>query len=147
MPGVLGVVAVRPRPSQRFALGHPASASASASAFPGRRLLIFTLFWKVGSNLAPDNLTNIAGAGFIITYVLWTACPACAVAVRWQGGSCAGPLQGEGKLSTRLDQQLIGPHDCPLCPAAVLFMWTTLPAFGAAAYVPNIVLERALFVR
>jgi hypothetical protein len=31
--------------------------------------------------------------------------------------------------------------------AAVLFMWTTLPAFGAAAYVPSIVLERTLFIR
>ncbi|GMH35776.1 hypothetical protein BSKO_03644 [Bryopsis sp. KO-2023] len=31
--------------------------------------------------------------------------------------------------------------------AAVLFMWTTLPAFGAASYVPAIVLERALFIR
>ncbi|PSC74385.1 P-loop containing nucleoside triphosphate hydrolase isoform B [Micractinium conductrix] len=31
--------------------------------------------------------------------------------------------------------------------SAVLFMWTTLPAFGAASYVPAIVLERPLFVR
>lgn len=31
--------------------------------------------------------------------------------------------------------------------SAVLFMWTTLPAFGAAAYIPAIVLERSLFVR
>lgn len=31
--------------------------------------------------------------------------------------------------------------------AAVLFMWCVLPAFGAASYVPAIVLERALFVR
>jgi ATP-binding cassette subfamily G (WHITE) protein 2 len=31
--------------------------------------------------------------------------------------------------------------------AAVLFMWTTLPAFGAASYVPAIVLERPLFLR
>lgn len=31
--------------------------------------------------------------------------------------------------------------------AGVLFMWTTLPAFGAASYVPAIVLERALFIR
>ncbi|WPT13868.1 ABC transporter G family member 50 [Picochlorum sp. SENEW3] len=31
--------------------------------------------------------------------------------------------------------------------AAVLFMWCTLPAFGAASYVPAIVLERPLFVR
>jgi len=31
--------------------------------------------------------------------------------------------------------------------AAVLFMWSTLPAFGAAAYVPAIVLERPLFTR
>ena len=31
--------------------------------------------------------------------------------------------------------------------AAVLFMWVTLPAFGAAAYVPAIVLERPLFIR
>lgn len=53
-------------------------------------LLIFTLFWKVGNNLAQDNLMNIA---------------------------------------------------------AVLFMWTTLPAFGAASYVPAIVLERPLFTR
>ncbi|KAG2450267.1 hypothetical protein HYH02_004778 [Chlamydomonas schloesseri] len=31
--------------------------------------------------------------------------------------------------------------------AAVLFMWCTLPAFGAAAYVPALVLERNLFTR
>lgn len=31
--------------------------------------------------------------------------------------------------------------------AAVLFMWCTLPAFGAASYVPAIVLERPLFIR
>lgn len=31
--------------------------------------------------------------------------------------------------------------------SAVLFMWVVLPAFGAAAYLPSIVLERALFVR
>ncbi|KAL4421764.1 hypothetical protein ABPG77_009747 [Micractinium sp. CCAP 211/92] len=31
--------------------------------------------------------------------------------------------------------------------AAVLFMWVCLPAFGAASYVPAIVLERPLFVR
>ena len=31
--------------------------------------------------------------------------------------------------------------------AAVLFMWCALPAFGAASYVPAIVLERPLFVR
>ena len=31
--------------------------------------------------------------------------------------------------------------------SAVLFMWCTLPAFGAASYVPAIVLERPLFVR
>ena len=54
------------------------------------RLVIFTLYWKVGKNLDSDNITNIA---------------------------------------------------------AVLFMWTTLPAFGAASYVPAIVMERALFVR
>lgn len=53
-------------------------------------LIIFTLYWKVGKNTDPDNITNIA---------------------------------------------------------AVLFMWVTLPAFGAASYVPAIVLERSLFVR
>lgn len=31
--------------------------------------------------------------------------------------------------------------------SAVLFMWCTMPAFGAAAYVPSLVLERGLFVR
>jgi hypothetical protein len=31
--------------------------------------------------------------------------------------------------------------------AAVLFMWVTLPAYGAAAYVPALVLERPLFTR
>ena len=35
----------------------------------------------------------------------------------------------------------------PVCPAAVLFMFTTLPAFAAASYVPSIVLERPLFAR
>ncbi|EFN51572.1 hypothetical protein CHLNCDRAFT_140061 [Chlorella variabilis] len=53
-------------------------------------LIIFTLYWKVGKNMNPDNITNIA---------------------------------------------------------AVLFMWVCLPAFGAASYVPAIVLERPLFVR
>ena len=57
---------------------------------PPPRLLIFTLFWKVGKDLSSGNLINIS---------------------------------------------------------AVLFMWTTLPAFGAASYVPAIVLERPLFVR
>jgi len=31
--------------------------------------------------------------------------------------------------------------------AAVLFMWSTMPGFGAAAYVPAITLERGLYVR
>eukprot|EP01024_Parvocaulis_polyphysoides_P058991 TRINITY_DN6370_c0_g1_i6.p1 TRINITY_DN6370_c0_g1~~TRINITY_DN6370_c0_g1_i6.p1 ORF type:complete len:630 (+),score=106.23 TRINITY_DN6370_c0_g1_i6:31-1920(+) len=31
--------------------------------------------------------------------------------------------------------------------AAILFMWNALPAFGAAAYVPAIALERSLYVR
>jgi len=31
--------------------------------------------------------------------------------------------------------------------SAMLFMWTTLPAFGAAAYVPQIVMERSLVER
>ena len=31
--------------------------------------------------------------------------------------------------------------------SAVLFMWCTLPGFGAAAYIPSIVLERPLFTR
>jgi len=31
--------------------------------------------------------------------------------------------------------------------AAVGFMWVTLPAYGAAAYIPSIVMERPLFVR
>ncbi|KAG2482622.1 hypothetical protein HYH03_018464 [Edaphochlamys debaryana] len=31
--------------------------------------------------------------------------------------------------------------------AAVMFMWCTLPAFGASAYVPALVLERGLFTR
>lgn len=53
-------------------------------------IIIFTLYWSIGDNLAPDNLINIG---------------------------------------------------------AVLFMWCTLPAFGAASYVPAIVLERPLFVR
>lgn len=31
--------------------------------------------------------------------------------------------------------------------SALLFMWCTLPAFGAASYVPSLTLERALFYR
>lgn len=31
--------------------------------------------------------------------------------------------------------------------AAVLFMWSTMPAFGAASYVPALTLERKLFLR
>lgn len=33
-----------------------------------RRLLIFTLFWKAGSNLAPDNLMTIAGKYLLIIF-------------------------------------------------------------------------------
>ena len=54
------------------------------------RLVIFTLFFKEGNDMSPDNLPTIA---------------------------------------------------------SVLFMWTLLPAFGAASYVPAIVMERPLFVR
>ncbi len=42
------------------------------------------------------------------------------------------------------------PADLPnliRVPRQVLFMWVCLPAFGAASYVPAIVLERPLFVR
>ena len=31
--------------------------------------------------------------------------------------------------------------------AAVLFLWTILPGYAAAAFIPTIVLERPLFVR
>ncbi len=31
--------------------------------------------------------------------------------------------------------------------AAILFMWSVMPAFGAAAYVPALSLERGLYVR
>ena len=31
--------------------------------------------------------------------------------------------------------------------SSALFMWSTLPAFGAAAYIPQIVLERSLYMR
>ena len=31
--------------------------------------------------------------------------------------------------------------------SSMLFMWTTLPAFGAASYVPQIVMERSLYMR
>ena len=40
----------------------------------------------------------------------------------------------------------MSPDNLPTI-ASVLFMWTLLPAFGAASYVPAIVMERALFVR
>ncbi|EFN50715.1 hypothetical protein CHLNCDRAFT_142571 [Chlorella variabilis] len=53
-------------------------------------LIIMTLFWGIGDNLASTNLPNVS---------------------------------------------------------AMLFMWVVLPAFGAASYVPSIVLERPLFVR
>ena len=35
----------------------------------------------------------------------------------------------------------------PYSVLSMLFMWTTLPAFGAAAYVPSITLEKATYVR
>ena len=34
-----------------------------------------------------------------------------------------------------------------LTPTLSLCRWCTLPAFGASAYVPSIVLERGLFIR
>ena len=68
----------------------PACMPACLPAAPACRLVIFTLFFKEGNNMSPDNLPTIA---------------------------------------------------------SVLFMWTLLPAFGAASYVPAIVMERPLFVR
>jgi hypothetical protein len=69
--------------------GLPACLPPRCAACPGR-LVIFTLFFKEGNDMSPDNLPTIA---------------------------------------------------------SVLFMWTLLPAFGAASYVPAIVMERPLFVR
>lgn len=37
--------------------------------------------------------------------------------------------------------------ELPYSVLSMLFMWTTLPAFGAASYVPSITLEKATYVR
>lgn len=62
-------------------------------------------------------------------------------------GNCAHTL----KLCSSLHGSPSPSHPTSLRPTrthtAVLFMWVCLPAFGAASYIPAIVLERPLFVR
>lgn len=86
----------------------------------------------------PDNITNIAGANK-------TQLERCCMVHR-----CRQPGRPANLLPAA------PPHPMPAClplapprchAAAVLFMWVCLPAFGAASYVPAIVLERPLFVR
>jgi hypothetical protein len=84
-----------------------------------RSFIIFTLFWSVGDNLAADNLMNISGRR-----------PAVPPLLRCLPTTPQGAVLSSSFLS-----------------AAVLFMSLSLPAFGAASYVPAIVLERSLFVR
>lgn len=71
----------------------------------------------------------------------------------YQDGAFLGPRIGDKVLISLLIMTLywnVGKNfdqDNLINIAAVLFMWCTLPAFGAAAYVPSLVLERNLFVR
>lgn len=71
----------------------------------------------------------------------------------YRDGAFLGPRIGDKILISLLIMTLylgIGDNydsDNLINIAAVLFMWCTLPAFGAAAYVPSLVLERNLFVR
>lgn len=78
------------------------------------------------------------------------SCAAFDAAPAWQGQAAAGRQTDESPqpcwcLQCWIAGFIVSPLPDP--PAAVLFMWTTLPAFGAASYVPAIVLERPLFTR
>ena len=57
----------------------------------------------------------------------------------------------------RTSKKASSDHWCVPCPkqapsnvnniTAVLFLWTILPGYAAASYMPTIVLERPLYVR
>ncbi|CAL8464553.1 g4088 [Coccomyxa elongata] len=74
-------------------------------------------------------------------------------AKNYKNGAFLGPRVGDKMIFSLLIFTLyfaIGKNFNPdnlINISAVLFMWSTLPAFGAAAYIPAIVLERPLFTR
>ena len=107
-----------------------------AGAPPTCSLLIFTLFWKVGNNLAQDNLMNIAGAcgqcpcsyapplgprafvelsplgpcaPFDLSLLGW--CAAFDASHAWQEQAAAGSGLAAGRLTAELPQ----PSRCFKC--------------------------------
>uniref|UniRef100_A0A7S0ULM3 ABC transporter domain-containing protein n=1 Tax=Polytomella parva TaxID=51329 RepID=A0A7S0ULM3_9CHLO len=71
----------------------------------------------------------------------------------YQDGTFMGPRIGDKIMVSLLLMTLflnVGRHFHPdnfMNISAILFMWVVMPAFGAAAYVPSLVLERNLFTR
>ena len=71
----------------------------------------------------------------------------------YRDGEFLGPRVGDKLIMTMLmwtlywGQGSIFASNNYINQAAVLFMWCVLPAYGAASYVPSIVMERTLYVR
>ena len=85
-----------------------------------------SLYFNLGKNFYEYNLNNIAGA-----LCLQHACTCAA---------CLPICFASGTASN-------APEPCSPWPAAIMYMWATLPAFSATSYIPSIVLERPLFTR
>ena len=110
---------------------------------------------KIGANpdeeasrkLQVDSSTTVPFA-----HALWTMMK-FRTRKNYKDGEYLGPRLGEKVFLSFLIFTLywgIGDDHDPdnvVNVSSALFMWTTLPAFGAAAYVPQIVMERRLFMR
>ena len=110
---------------------------------------------KIGANpdeeasrkLQVDSSTTVPFA-----HALWTMMK-FRTRKNYRDGEYLGPRLGEKVFLSFLIFTLywgIGDDHDPdnvVNVSSALFMWTTLPAFGAAAYVPQIVMERRLFMR
>lgn len=87
------------------------------------------------------------------TFFVPCAVPQYRTTRNYKDGAFLGPRIGDKILISLLIMTLylgIGDDassDNFINISAVLFMWCVMPAFGAAAYVPALVLERNLFVR
>ncbi|KAJ9505479.1 hypothetical protein QJQ45_025438, partial [Haematococcus lacustris] len=119
-------------------------------------LLIMTLYLNIGNKYESDNYINISvrtNDGPLAYNLLLALYLHCYASKAEGEGLLQHQPQSESLALLSLAAALFASwHNQAAGKAdwhrrAVLFMWTVLPAFGAASYVPSLVLERNLFVR
>jgi len=107
------------------------------------------------SDIPPETLAQLAVRHETVTpwwWALWILIK-YRTTRNYKDGAFLGPRIGDKIFVSLLVLTLYQGIGDELYPtnyiniSAVLFMWAVMPAFGAAAYVPSLVLERGLYVR